>query len=150
LLSKAHDPRLDGLLFPKSPMEVVEEGSEWHIWIEGQWHAKVTELERFPTRVSEIEERLLNDFSKTHCVVSTSKSKKPRKIKVEYVKEDVLFSQLRKLIALHGEDWFHPNMRMNPEWPKWSRIQKFDLVSLFNEETERRVPKKRSENKSAA
>lgn len=29
-------------LYPNSPIEVLQEGNEWHLFVEGEWHSKET------------------------------------------------------------------------------------------------------------
>lgn len=119
------DPRINSVLFPNTPIEVEEENGEWHIYVEGQWHARI--VERYPDKpVPEDmpEELSFDDFA-------------PKRAGRLLKHADVLFLEVRRLVAHHGDDWQYVSTRINPEWAKWPDVQLNTVAEIYNGEVTR-------------
>lgn len=119
------DPRMETVLFPNTPIEIEEEGDDWHIYVEGQWHAKI--VERYPDKAvpeDKAEEYSFDDFAP---------KRQGRLVK----NADVLFLEVRRLVARHGDDWQYRSTRMNPDWEKWPDVKLDAIAGMYNAETER-------------
>jgi hypothetical protein len=88
------------LLFPRTPVEVVEEIDGTHVYVEGQWCARFHK----PVRVCEP-----SGF-------------------VERSIQELVAHEVEDIVARSGDDWLSPPLRIVPDWPKWKEISQIDVI----------------------